>query len=149
MDFNLIQNSAGLIAAQNELLALNPVTERYGLSLTEKDAQALVAARAQALKDTGRVALGKSAMPQLIYAFCDSPYLDQQEYAQQLMALQSTFYALKSDLEGALSDEELIKAMQTIFNGSAQGSIEELCDLSAGELLRVTRESRYGEYREE
>lgn len=133
-----------LISQGQELLALNEVTERYGLSLTNEQAIALTRERDAALRSAGRVALGKSALPKIVFAFCDSAYMSKDNYAQTLSELSEAFYLLKNDSEDMVSDDELIEGMRYVFENIAHGSVSDLLSLSPSEILTVTSDSRYG-----
>ena len=133
-------------ALSQELARCNELSETYGLRLSGGQIQALLAAREQSLRDTGRMEPGSGVLPRLIYAFCDSPYMDRHTYAQTLSTLQDLFYALKSEVENAMTDDELIEALARIFNGRAQGSLEYLDNLTVGELYRaMSHRSGYDE----
>lgn len=133
----LALNRARETALIHELEKCNDLSERYGLSLSAAQMRTLLNARANALADTGRLELGESILPRLIYAFCDSPYIARDDYCETLSSLLTLFYAFKSDLETALSDDELIEAMRVLFNGRAQGSLEYMENVTVGELYRA------------
>ena len=78
-------------------------------------------------------------MPKLIQAFCDSPYIDQENYANTLAELQETFYYFKTEAMDRFSDDELIDYMVKVFNGRAQGSAEYLSGTSLEALARYAR----------
>ena len=79
-------------ASLQEIRDCNNFSSQFGLKLKEAEIQELVECRKKALKDTGRVEFGGGIMPKLIYAFCDSPYLDQTTYVETLAELQEAFY---------------------------------------------------------
>lgn len=126
-------------AARQELLACNARTALCGLTLTETDVEQLAQAHVDALRSTGRVEFGGGALQKLVYAFCDSPYLTQENYAQTLSELQEIFYCFKNESGERLSDDELIGAMKEVFDGRAQGSLEYLAGTSPEELCRRAR----------
>lgn len=128
---------AQALATQQALRKSNQLTERYGLTLTETQIHALVEERTNALVETGRLELGESILPRLIYAFCDSPYLDRANYYSTLTALQSLFYTLKNEAGDAFSDDELIGALEKLFNGKAQGALECLENATLPDLYRA------------
>jgi len=128
---------AQALRTEQALLKSNALTERYGLSLTDSQIVTLVEARMTTLSETGRVELGEGILPRLIYAFCDSPYIDRTTYCSTLIALQSLFYTLKNEAGEALSDDELIAALERLFNGKAQGSLEYLENATLPELYRA------------
>ena len=69
------------------IVALNRETEGNGLRLTHAQAEQLVEVRAQSLRRTGRVEFALGRVERIIRAFCDSPYLSQEDYADALSAL--------------------------------------------------------------
>lgn len=123
-------------SAKNEIRACNEFSERFGLALSESEIEELVQCRAEALKNSGRVEFGGGIMPKLIYAFCDSPYLDQENYEPTLAELQEIFYYYKSEAMDLYSDDELIEIMATVYNGRAHGSVEYLAETSLDALCR-------------
>jgi hypothetical protein len=143
MGFQLAPFASGLIRKQAvmEVIKCNDYTHRYGLTLTEAQAMALVETRAAALRDNGRIEFGGGAVDKLIREFCDSPYLSQQCYADTLHELTEIFYAYKNETLDLLSDEELIRHMKIFFDGSCQGSLELL---KSRELYKLARNLRYG-----
>lgn len=125
--------------AMQELRECNPITVKYGLYLSEEQIRSLVQKRFEALKDMGRVEFGEGILKKLAYAFCDSPYLSQENYEETIIELQDSFYYFKNESQDLISDDELIEFMKKIFNGKAQGSLEYLAGTSLEELCRNTR----------
>lgn len=133
------QTELALVNAKQEIRACNEFTERFGLTLNEKEIDELVQCRLDALKNSGRIEFGGGILPKLIFAFCDSPYIDQSNYEEILADLQEAFYYYKSDALDALTDDELIEFMVSVFNGRAQGSTEYLLGTSLNALCRYAR----------
>lgn len=125
--------------AKQEIRICNEFTERSGLTLSEKDIEELVQCRADALKNSGRVEFGGGILPKLIYAFYDSPYIEQDNYEQTLAELQEAFYYYKSEALDYYTDDELIELMVLTFNGRAHGSAEYLIGTSLESLCRYAR----------
>lgn len=136
-------------AMAETLRKTNSLTERYGLSLSEAQIAALTDARMTSLLDTGRVETGEGILPKLIYAFCDSPFLFRDEYCQTIAALQDLFYTFRNELEDALSDDELILAMQRLYNGPGQGSLEYLENATVSDLYRAWQGDEEGGYEDD
>ncbi len=136
----LLQAQA-LIAVQ-ELVRCNEYTIRFGLHLSEAQANLLMEKRMETLYDTGRVEFGEGILKKLIFEFCDSPYIMQDTYIDTLLALQDAFYYFKNESLEQLSDDELISFMKRHFDGDCEGSLEYLTSTSLEELCRSTR---YGE----
>lgn len=126
--------------AKAELRACNDMTSKFGLELTESDIEDLVECRRKSLKNAGRMEFGNGIMTKLIYAFCDSPYLDRNNYADTLAELQDSFYYYKTESEDEYTDDELIEYMVKVFNGRAQGSVEYLTGTSLNNLCRYGEE---------
>lgn len=123
----------------------NGMTQRYGLTLTLPQMLALMAERQNALVESGRMEMGEGILPALIYAFCDSPYLIREEYAQQLMALQNLFYLFKNDTDGILADDELLLAMKRLYNDKGHGSLEYLENATVSDVVRAALGREEGE----
>ncbi len=70
----------------------NQYTEKFGLTLSEKDTQLLFEEKNHTLKAEQRVEFGQGILPQIIYAFCDSSFLSQNNYVETLIRLQEIFY---------------------------------------------------------
>ena len=146
--FSIKAQQGQAMAAARELQQCNTLSERYGLSLSENQIQALVQARFESLRYAGRMELGGGVLPKLVYAFCDSPYITRDDYADTLMVLQELFYTFKNESEDSLSDDELMEALKRIFDNRAQGSLEYLENLTVSDLYRALRGQSDG-YEEE
>ncbi|UZT81443.1 DUF6323 family protein [Caproicibacterium sp. BJN0003] len=128
---------------KKELLGLmqdcNQITERFGLSLSDKQIQNLEEHRIKALQNTGRIEFGEGILKKLAYAFCDSPFLLPNSYEETLIELQDLFYYFKTESMERISDDELIEAMKEIYNGKAQGSLSYLSQTALEDLCRNLR----------
>lgn len=119
------------ITSQNRQTAVairscNEFTVKYGLQLSEPEVQLLVENRREALERSGRVEFGGGVIQKIIKEFFDSPFLNQDSYADTLMELQECFYYFKNESLEKLSDDELIKLMKKNFDDPCQGSVEYL-----------------------
>ncbi len=123
-------------AITQELEECNRATEPYGLTLSPHQMRALEEERAKALRNTGRVEFGEGILKKLILAFCDSPYIMQDSYESVIAELQEIFYYFKNESLERLTDDELLEAMRSFFNGPAHGSTEVLAGSSLEELCR-------------
>ena len=144
MDITVLSTStlARKLAAE-QTLACNAFTEPFGLTLTKQDATALVATRGAALQSFGRVEFGAGVVEKLIYAFCDSPYITQDNYAETLHALIACFYYYKNKTLDLLSDDELVEFMQTRFNTICEGSITLLQETYMEQMAATVREQGF------
>ncbi|MGE4353396.1 MAG: DUF6323 family protein [Oscillospiraceae bacterium] len=136
-DFLILPMKTQLEIEKNELLSCNQMTARFGLALSGPQIQTLAEHHFYALQNTGRVEFGEGILKKLIYAFCDSPYLFQDNYENTLLALQDLFYDFKNESMDRLSDDELIEAMKTVFNNKAHGSLDYLSGASPETLYRA------------
>ncbi|MEG2634073.1 MAG: DUF6323 family protein [Oscillospiraceae bacterium] len=125
-----------------ELRECSDLTARFGLCLSEEQIQNVVAHRFEALKNTGRIEFGEGILKKLVYAFCDSPYITQKNFAETLIDLQDAFYYFKNQSDNSITDDELIDYMELAFNENAQGSTEYLLGTSLEDLCRDTGAGR-------
>jgi len=139
-EFSLTPMQIQTAAAVQEVRNCEPLCERYGLRLSEADMLELVESRKKALSDSGRVEFGGGILPKLIYAFCDSPYVNNAIWTDTLAELQEAFYTFKSEAQDRFTDDELIDFMVKTFNGRAQGSLEYLTGTSLEALCRYARQ---------
>ncbi len=98
----LDKNWMDLWQKQNQLakvLETNRVTERFGLVLSGQEAEMIVEERGNALRAQRRVEFGAGIIPEIIYEFCDSDFIDQSDYAATLIRLQEIFYLYKNEME--------------------------------------------------
>lgn len=138
-DFALEPAKLQMLAAVEELKGCNAITARFGLRLTGDQITEMVERRFEALSDTGRIEFGEGILKKLICAFCDSPYITQENYEDTILELQDSFYYFKNESGDRISDDELIEYMKTVFDGRAQGSLEYLSATSLEELCRYAR----------
>ena len=127
--------------AITEIIKCNEITSRYGLILSEVEAQELVETRTEALSNNGRIEFAGGIFNKMIRNFCDSPYLSQFNYAATLNDLIEIFYYFKNETLDEISDDELISLMKKYFDGKCQGSIELMQNR---ELESLARNIRYG-----
>jgi len=113
-------------ACLSQVLETNQHTEKYGLSLSEKDAKVLLAERTQILKTEQRVEFGQGILPQIIYTFCDSDFLNQDNYVDALLRLQEIFYLYKNEMQDVITDEELLHFMKEQFETVCYGDFDYL-----------------------
>ena len=109
-----------------EVQATNPYTEKYGLTLSEKDTELLLSEKNATLKAERRIEFGQSILPQIIYAFCDSSFISQSNYVETLIRLQSIFYLYKNEMQDEITDDELIQFMREQFETVCYGDLDYL-----------------------
>lgn len=137
------------------IVTCNQFTETFGVRLSEAEAVLLLEARKQSLQEQERIEFGGGILPKIIVAFCDSPYIYQDNYVETLEALQGIFYLYKNESLDELSDDELIDCMKRYFEGLCQGSLEHLEDTCLEKFARNIRRGTmrfigvYGEDKDE
>ncbi len=128
--------------------AANDYTKRFGLVLTDEDAALLLKERKEVLKNQQRVEFGEGILSKLIFAFCDSPFIYQDNYTDMLGRLQDIFYYYKNETLDEIPDDELIAFMKDEFDGPCQGSLDYLEETVLDKLARRAR-SGLGLYEED
>ena len=98
----------------------------YGLTLSQKDVLELTAKRDESLRKYHRVEFGRGMLDQLVYTFCDSRYISQEDYGEVLGRLQDIFYRFKNEAMDRLTDEELLTFMKEQFENVCFGDLEYL-----------------------
>ncbi|MDE6608401.1 MAG: hypothetical protein K2K54_11715 [Lachnospiraceae bacterium] len=109
-----------------EIMELNERTEGFGLVLSREDTELLIEERQNILKQERRVEFGQGILPKLIYAFCDSEYIMQDNYVQSLIRLQEIFYHYKNEMEDEITDDELLNFMKEQFETTCFGDFNYL-----------------------
>ena len=104
----------------------NEYTNKYGLILSDNQISNLLERRKETLKETGRIEFREGIIDKLIKEFCDSPYINQENYAETLYELIEIFYEYKNEIMDLITDDELIEFMKKSFDGICQGDLEYL-----------------------
>ena len=146
-----------LLQQQNQLgkvVETNQTAERYGLVLSEEDAKLILEEKNNALREQKRVEFGGGITPKIIYEFCDSDFIDQNNYVDTLLRLQEIFYLYKNEMQDEISDEELLHFMKEQFEDICFGDLEYLestCLANFAQAVRAGYDGHrssggYGEY---
>lgn len=99
---------------------------RYGLTLSEEEAKRIVEAEAKALGQERRVELGEGISPRIIYEFCDSDYITQDDYVDTVIRLQQIFFLYKNEMNDEITDDELLHFMKEQFETVCFGDLDYL-----------------------
>ena len=110
----------------NQIMKTNEESKENGLTLTEEEATALVAARGDTLREERRVEFGDSISPKLIRTFADSSFINQEDYAEIIARLQEIFFLYKNESMDMVSDDELLGIMKNAFENESGGDLEYL-----------------------
>lgn len=108
----------------NELLKSNDRSQKYGLLLNTGQIKSIIEVRNSALQNYGRVELGFNTTRNLIESFCDSAFINSENYVPALNELQELFYYMKNETEDMLPDDELTSLIKDYFENVCGGSIE-------------------------
>lgn len=131
-----------LLSEKNQIqkvLEMNEKTERFGLVLGVEDVKLLLEKRKDVLKEQRRIEFGQGILPQLIFTFCDSAYIYQDNYVTTIIRLQEIFYLYKNEFMDELTDDELLGFMRMAFDGVCEGSLEYLEETFLDELAHGFR----------
>lgn len=104
----------------------NEYTNKHGLTLSDNQINTLLERRKETLDETGRIEFREGIIDKLIKEFCNSPYINQGNYAEALYELIEMFYEYKNETMDLITDDELIEFMKKSFNEIAGGDLEYL-----------------------
>ncbi len=142
----------GLLTGQiqvTKLMETNQYTERFGLTLTQEDAALISAEQKQALQAQKRVEFSESILPEIIYEFCDSDYIFQDNYTESIVRLQEIFFQYKNEMLDEITDKELLHFMREQFEGICGGDFEYLEGTCLNIFAQAIRAGYYGHQRTE
>ena len=109
-----------------QVLKLNRDTEKYGLVLSEQDAMMILKERENSLREQRRIEFGEGIISKIIYEFCDSDFIDQNNYVDTVIHLQEIFYLYKNEMEDEITDDELLHFMKEQFEEICFGDLDYL-----------------------
>ena len=108
------------------MLQTNAYTEKYGLVLSGEDTKLLLAERQKTLQTQRRVEFGPGILPEIMQEFCDSAYINQNNYVETLVRLQDIFFLYKNEMQDEITDEELLHFMKEQFETTCFGDLDYL-----------------------
>ncbi len=126
--------SFALQPMDDKILALNTVSQEFGLTLTPEEAKDLSEVRARSLKDNERLEIGLGAMEGVIRRFSRSAFVDKQNYAWIIAEVTDLFYYIKTETDDKISDNDLLDELFLRFEQRCRGSVDLLISRE-GELL--------------
>ena len=146
-----------LLQQKNQLekvIETNKTTEQFGLVLSEQDAKLILEERKDTLQKQKRVEFGEGIVPKIIYEFCDSNYIDQNNYVDTIIRLQEIFYLYKNEMQDEITDDELLHLMKEQFELICFGDLDYLegtCLANFAQAIRAgydgyKNSDGYGEY---
>jgi hypothetical protein len=126
------------------ILECNSRSEKYGLKLSEEEAKKLMLSRKTSLSDSQRVEFGEGILPKLIFHFCDSQYINQDNYTETLEQLQELFYSFKNETMDEMTDDELLEFMKDQYEEVCFGDIDYLAGTCLERLAAAVRSGEFG-----
>lgn len=129
----------------------NSYTHQFGLTLSDSDIQMLLSRRTESLAEQRRIEFGNGILDKIIFTFCDSEFIYQENYAETLAELQDIFYLYKNESLDELTDEELLETMREAFDRECHGSLEYLAETCLEQFARGIRAGTHkfiGKYEE-
>lgn len=123
-----------------EILRTNQQSGEYGLLLTEKDVDMLLATNRDSLQNQQRIEIGESILIKLIEKFMRSQFLSQSDYGETLATLLDIFYEAKEESNDILTDDEVLDMMFYYFEEVSCGSIELLQTRDMDSMCRSIRD---------
>lgn len=147
---DMLQNKNQL----SKVIETNRFTEQFGLTLSQQDAQLILENRKTTLSEQKRVEFGEGIVPKMIHEFCDSDYIDQNNYVDTIIRLQEIFYLYKNEMNDEITDDELIHLMKEQYENLCFGDLEYLESTCLSDFARAIRAGYegfketdgYGEY---
>ncbi len=109
-----------------QVINCNDFTQKFGLRLSSEEALELLKNKNAYLKGQERVEFGESILNKIIFTFCDSPFIYQDNYVEMIEGLTEIFYIYKNESMDELSDVELLEYMKGCFDGKCQGDLDYL-----------------------
>ncbi len=132
------KNALFIQTQASALLESNTGSQKYGLSLKPEGALTLITERNRVLKNVGRIELEANSTLKIIQQFCDSSYIQQDDYVAILVELQEIFKEKKNETEDSIADDELLVLLKDYYN-KCDGDLELLKGKYLDELIRTTR----------
>ena len=142
MDWLVLQQKEQL----SKVMGTNEITKRYGLALSEQEAQLILEEQKGALKKYQRAEFGTGITSKIIYEFCDSSYIDQNSYVDTIIRLQEIFYRYKNEMLDEITDDELLHLMKEQFELICYGDLDYLEGTCLDHFAQAVR-AGYGGYR--
>lgn len=132
-------NQLAIQKQMKDLMACNDYTKQFWIQLSEKEALDLVKERRENLIRQERIEFGEGIITKLIFIFCDSAYIYQDNYVETIQRLQEIFYLYKNESLDELTDDELLEYMKEQFDGKCQGDLDYLEDTALEAFARKIR----------
>ncbi|MBA4688333.1 MAG: hypothetical protein H2184_14355 [Candidatus Galacturonibacter soehngenii] len=127
-----------------QIIKCNDVTQKFGLRLSNKEGLELLKNKNDILKTQERIEFGEGILTKIIFTFCDSPFIYQDNYVEMIEGLTEIFYLYKNESMDELTDDELLAYMKSCFDGKCQGDLDYLEGTCLEAFCREIREKGPG-----
>lgn len=104
----------------------NTFLVKYSLNLSELEIKQIIEKKNESLKRSGRIEFEECIADKMIKAFCDSSYVNQENFADTICELIEIFYYYKTETKNLIADDELINFMRKYYDEIACGDVEYL-----------------------
>ena len=124
MDLTIFDNFGITDVEKNEIKSIvykNIILSEFGIIVSEQEAKELIAIRNDALKRNGRIEFRHDIIEKIIFAFCDSLFINNEDFVEKVGEFVDMFYYFRNETD--VSDDEIIYAMRRTFdkyNGSEE-----------------------------
>lgn len=114
----------------SDLITLNEHTAMRGIVLSERDCTEIAQCRGNLLVESERIEVGSGAVRRIIEEFCESGYVNQQNFKSVVQDLLECFYTIKTETEDKVDDETVLEFLKYIFENDAGGDVSKIyfCD---------------------
>ena len=136
MDLPIFDNFRIANVEKNEIKSIvdkNIILSEFGITVSEQEAKELIAIRNEALTRNGRREFRHDIIEKLIYAFCDSLFINNEYFVERVGEFVDMFYYFRNETN--VSDDEIISAMRMTFdkyNGSEEMVESRTLDMICG-----------------
>ena len=115
--------------------------------MRKEDVALIEEARDEQRKELKRIEFGPGILPKIIYAFCDSSYIYQDNYCESMARLQEIFFQYKNEMLDEITDDELLEFMREQFENVCRGDFDYL-EGTCLDLFAQAIRAGYAGYRE-
>jgi len=108
---------------QTTVARIAATAKKADLYLTDEQVRSLAATEHSCLADTRRISFSQSAAARIIEAFSTSSFLTGPSCDELLSDAIEAFYDLRANFPANVTDNEIIEALYSAFDGEAAGSV--------------------------
>lgn len=110
----------------SQVLQTNQHSQKFGLVLNEQEARLIAQENARTLQEQMRVEFGSGISAKIIYEFCSSAYINQNNFVNTIIRLQDIFFLYKNEMQDEITDDELLHLMKEQFENLCFGDLDYL-----------------------